>query len=61
MGKPEWERQIYLASWMPQSGHGLLPFLPSVPGDDTQSGAVEVQERPSDRWKEQQIPHMRSG
>lgn len=49
MGKLEWERLIYVAGSKPQSGHSLLPFLPSVPGDNTQSGSVEVQERPSGR------------
>ena len=54
MGKLEWERLIYVASSKPQGGHSLLPFLPSVPGDDTQSGAVEVQERPSGRPRQHQ-------
>ena len=45
---------------MPQSGHGLLPFLPSVPGDDTQSGAVEVQGRALARHERNHAPHAPS-
>ena len=48
VGKLEWERRIYFSGSKPQSGYSLLPSLPSVPGDDTQTGAVEVQERLSE-------------
>jgi hypothetical protein len=37
--------QIYSSGSKPQGGSSLLPFLPTVPGNDTQSGAVEVQGR----------------